>query len=122
MDNGMVHELLKELRDEQKEQGKCLSRMEVDVNRNTEDMILHMEQTKTVKDLHAQNEKRIEYNEKFLYGSKDNTSDGLVTRVETLEVPAKAKEYLRKKYMKVAAVVAITLGIIISTAKILGKI
>ena len=118
----MVYELLKEVRDEQREQGKCLSRMEVDVKRNTDDLIVHMEQTKTVKDLHAQNEKRIEYNEKFLYGDKENNKDddGIVGRVTKLEEPDKVKAYLRKKYMKWAAVVGTTIGIVAGLGKIFG--
>jgi len=106
----MVYDLLKEVRDEQREQGKTLYRMESDIKRNTEDLkrntddlILHMEQTKTVKDLHAQNEKCIEYNEKFLYGDKekDKDDDGIVGRVEKLEEPNKVKDYLYKNSMKV---------------------
>lgn len=122
MDDKMIYDLLKEVRDEQRDQGKCLTRMEVDIKRNTEDLIDHMEQTKTVKDLHAQNEKRIEYNEMFLYGDKvkDKEDHGIVGRVEDLEAPAKAKAYLRKKYMVWAGVISVTVGIAVGLGKIFG--
>ena len=114
MDDKMVYDLLKEVRDEQREQGKSLSRMEfdisnikVDVKRNTDDLILHMAQTQTVKELHAQNEKRIELNEKHLYGAVGVADDdGLIGKVSKLEEPSNFKAYLYKHSMKVFKIIA----------------
>lgn len=116
----MVIDLLKEVRDEQREQGKCLSRMEADVSRNTDDMVKHIENNVLLKALHEDNQRRIVKNEEFIQGNQAEGKLGISARVGKLEAPAKAKEYFRSKYMKWAGVISITVGIGAGLGKIFG--
>lgn len=51
-DTGMIMlELIREIRQDQKEQGTVLTQMQIDVARNTDDLELHMAQTRAVKSL-----------------------------------------------------------------------
>ena len=119
MDNKMVMELLKEMRQEQIKQGNCLSaqvvcisNIEKNVDINTKNLEKHMDRTRAVErnneiltELHLSNQIRIEKNE---------------TRIEKLEIPVKVREYISKRWVKISATVIGVLTIVSLTTKILG--
>lgn len=106
-DSKVILELMKEMRDEQREHAKLSS--------------THREETvKWQVNTDARTERIEEDLREHKEGVIQNREAGVTrdTRLDTLEAPEKAKAYLRKKYMKVAGVVAITLGIVTGLGKI----
>lgn len=55
----LLHELLHEVRDDQKEMCDIVRNIEHDTKRNTEDLIKHIENNVVLKNLHVSNEARI---------------------------------------------------------------
>lgn len=105
----LMLQLIKDMRDEQREHAK--------------NSAAHREET--VK-WQAQTDARTERIEVDLREHKEGViqNRGSIKinddRLEALEKPVHAKEYLRKKYMKVAGVISITLGIVAGIAKLAG--
>lgn len=100
----IILDLLKEVREDQKEHGKELNKqsaylqtMDADIKeikpvvaKNTEDIAYHIRRTDLLQDLHIDNQKRIEMSEQ---------------RIEKLEVPVKAKEWVKNHLVTISAVV-----------------
>jgi len=109
MDEKMIYDLLKEVRDEQRDHAKLSS--------------THREET--VK-WQLQSDSRTERIEEDLREHKEGVIQNRASiatvkdRVEELEAPEKAKAYLRKKYMKWAGVIAVTVSIAAGLGKIFG--
>ena len=101
----MLFELLTEVREDQKEQGKLLAKQSVylenmdsdvkelkqTVSRNTEDIAHHIKRTDLLQDLHRDNQAKIEKSEE---------------RLNALEEPVKAKEWIKKHMVTITSVLA----------------
>lgn len=113
----LLLELLREVREEQKQHGKELVKqstylegMDSDikelkpvVQKNTEDISHHIRRTDLLEDLHRDNQKRIELSE---------------LRLQKLEEPVKAKAWLKKHIVAITGVIAAMTSIL---AFFLGK-
>ena len=93
-DNKIMLDLLKEVRDEQKEQGKSLVQMQTDTARNADSLEEHMRRTDALELLHKDNEERI----------------------EALEVPGQTRAQIIK-WVKIVGIIA---GTIVAVTKIAG--
>jgi hypothetical protein len=105
----LMLELMKDMRDEQREHAKLSS--------------AHREETVKWQTQSDARTGRIEEDlREHKEGVIQNRDAGVVRdgRLDTLEEPVKAKAYLRKKYMKIAGVVAITVSIAAGLGKIFG--
>lgn len=87
----IIIELLKEVREEQKDQSKSLTKLEVDVARNADDLKDHMRRTDILEGLHLSNQ----------------------TRIETLEEPTKVRKYIIKRVLIIGSIA----GAIVAIAK-----
>lgn len=110
-------ELLKEVREDQKQHGQALAKqsaylenMDVDVKelkvtvaRNTEDISHHIRRTDILEELHKDNQKKISQSEK---------------RLERLEEPGKAISWLKKHIIAISGVIAAIASVL---AFLLGK-
>lgn len=104
MDLNHLFELMQEIREEQKEQGKTLTKLEVtfakmegSVEKNTEDLEYHIKRTDILEELHRDNAKRI----------------------ERLEQPLSVSELL-KKTVTIAAGIGVIASLIYTIMKIAG--
>lgn len=132
VDNQVIYDLIKEVRDEQKELVKSMGvhtakfsehlisdqKMSDDIKYLKEALHKNNEILDKLTDTVITHENRSTLLEKVVIGTPDQP--GLVPRIEKLEEPDKVKEYLRKKYMKWAAVVGATGTVITVITKILG--
>jgi len=98
-------DLLKEMREDQKNQGNEISKhgvylerldsdvqeMKVTVSKNTEDVAEHMRRTDLLEKLHRDNQARIELNER---------------RLDSLEEPVKARAFLKKHAFAIVSFLA----------------
>lgn len=105
MDFNIIFDLLKEVREEQKEQSKelasqskCLIKMEASIERNTDDLKNHIKRTE-------QNEQMIELN---------------IKRIEKLEEPERIKNWIKNKYLFIGSFIATLLSITALISKIKG--
>ena len=134
MDDKMVYELLKEVHDTQKEQGKelvkqgvciakqgvCISNMEKNLDKNVKDIAKHISRSDEIQKLNMNNHTRIENNENILRGS--NGKLGLVKRVDHLEEPGKTNKAIKAKIINAAMWASSVGGAIIIVLKLMGKI
>jgi hypothetical protein len=111
VDLKIVFELLKEVREDQKKHGTELAKqsaylenMDSDVKQlkgevaqNTKDLAHHIKRTDILETLHRDNQKKIELSE---------------TRLENLEEPVKAKEWLKKHVVTIVSVVTAIASIV----------
>lgn len=103
IDIKIVHDLIKEVREDQKDQGQTLAKQSVilehldrdiktikkDVAQNTKDLSHHIARTDEVQNLNADNKIRI---------------DDLESRLKALEEPVKAKEWLKKHIVSLLSI------------------
>jgi len=127
MKNEQIFDLLKEVREDQKELRNSLSEHHATSVGNSKELgyfkenlnknnLLLERLTKTV-ELH---EMRSTSLEKIVNGSKSNI--GHSDRISALEVPVKAKDYWLKSSVKWSALIASIIGILATIAKVLGLI
>ena len=108
-ENELILQLIKEMRDEQREHAKNSS--------------IHREET--VK-WQANTDSRTERIEIDLRDHKEGViqNRGIIKimdeRIDALEKPVEVKKYLYKKYMKVGGVISLTLAIAVAIAKLAG--
>jgi hypothetical protein len=112
----IILDLLKEVREDQKEHGKELSKqsayltsMDADikemkpiVSKNTDDIFYHIRRTDLLEQLHKDNQKKIALSEQ---------------RIAKLEEPVKAKEWLKKHIIAVSAVITAIISIVAALLK-----
>lgn len=132
MDNQVIYDLIKEVRDEQKQ---LVSSMQEHTSKFAEHLVSDQKMSDDIRylkealhknneildkltDTVVQHENRSTMLEKVVIGTQEQP--GLVPRIEKLEEPDKVKEYLRKKYMKWAAVIGATGTIVTVITKVLG--
>ena len=108
----LIIKLLEEVRVDQKEHTKELTKqsislvsLESTVKKNTEDLIYHIRRTDMLEELHKDNSKKIQKNEK---------------RIMTLEEPQKAAEYLKKNWKFYTGAIIAILTILSGIAKLIG--
>jgi predicted transcriptional regulator len=106
MNNEQLYDLVKEIREEQKEQSKTMSQLEVSfvrmeslVETNTEDLKYHIKRTDILEDLHKDNAKRI----------------------EKLEAPISVRD-LTKISITVISGIGVIASLVYTVLKIFGKI
>jgi len=111
VDLKIVFELLKEVREDQKKHGielakqtadldnlkQDVSELKEDVSRNTEDVAHHIRRTDLLQELHKDNQQAIEKNELKIVESE--------ARLDKLEEPVKAKEWIKSHIVTISAVV-----------------
>lgn len=132
MDNQVIYDLVKEVRDEQKDMLESITRHTTKFaehlisDQKMSDDIAHLKEaiihnnsildklTETV----IKHESRSTTLEAVVIGTPEQP--GLVPRVEKLEEPDRVREYLRKKYLKWSAVMAVTISIAGGLSKIFG--
>lgn len=113
MDNKIIYDLLKEVREDQKDLAKEMTEhktvfqdhIEQDAKMYSELVKMNntlSENTEIVKE-HERRSKAIEL---IVLGDGTEKNKGLVGRLNKLEEPEKAKEYMYKKYMKVFKFIA----------------
>ena len=129
----LLLELLKEVREDQKDHGKTLSKqseelvrqsacldsvqkdmkeVKVDLSKNTADVAEHVRRSNLLEDLHKDNEKRLM--------KLEDESKKKDERLEKLEAPEKAKAWLKKNYLAAGSIIISILSIITMLAKIIG--
>lgn len=110
MELKIILDLLKEVRDDQKKHGTelakqsaCLENMDADfkelkatVRENTDDIAHHIKRTDILEALHKDNQKKIDLNEE---------------RLDKLEEPIKAKEWIKKYMITISAVITALVSI-----------
>lgn len=110
MDLKMLYDLLQEVREDQKQhsrelykQSAYLENMDSDVKelkttvgRNTEDIAHHIRRTDILQDLHKDNQRKIEMSE---------------ARIDKLEEPIKAKEWVKKNVIAISAIITTLISI-----------
>lgn len=111
VDLKIVFELLKEVREDQKKHGIELAKQTADlnnlkqdvselkttVNKNTDDIAHHIRRTDLLQELHRDNQEAIKEN-------ADNIEKSVV-RLDKLEEPVKAKEWIKTHMVTISAVV-----------------
>lgn len=132
MDNQVIYDLLKEVRDEQKELSNSMA---VHTAKFSEHLLSDQKMSDEIcflkEALHKNNEildrltatviqheNRSTTLEKVVIGTDEQP--GLLPRVVKLEEPERVKEYLRKKYLKWAGIIGATGTIITVVTKVLG--
>lgn len=109
-----IHDLLKEVRDDQKKHGEelvrhgvHLSNLERDVGQNTQDLKEHMRRTALLETMYQEHHHRIINNEKIC-----DTNDEKITdhdkRITLLEMPIKVAKYAKEKYKGIITLITIT--------------
>ena len=111
MDLKIILDLLKEVREDQKEHSKELYKqsaylqsmdsdvkeLKITVSKNTEDIAHHIRRTDLLQELHSENQERIEKSE---------------ARLEKLEEPVKAKEWIKNHAVAIITAAAAIASII----------
>ena len=132
MDSQVIYDLIKEIRDEQKELVSSLNehttkftehlisdqKISDDVSHLKESLDKNNEILDKLTETVITHEARSTMLEKVVIGTEEKP--GLVGRVDKLEEPEKVKEYLRKKYFKWAKIIGSTTTIIGAITKMLG--
>jgi len=120
MDMKILFDLLKEVREDQKNHGRELSKqsaylenldsdvkeLKVSVLQNTEDISHHIRRTDILQELHKDNQKRIANSEE---------------RLDKLEEPVKARKWLKKNTKSVKVILSIVLITVSILAFFLNK-
>lgn len=108
----MIYDLVKEIKDDQKEitvklqeQSECLIRMENDVRRNADDLKEHMRRTELLEKLHEKNATKISEVEK---------------KVEEIQEPTKIKKLLISKVLKTAGLITAVSGAVLAVLKVIS--
>jgi len=132
MDNQLIYELLKEMRDEQRSLSQSINKQTIKFNDHLiSDQIMsddiafvkiEIERNNNIleklTETVIQHENRSTTLEKIVIGT--DSQPGLVPRVVKLEEPGKIKEFLMKKYTKWATAIGVTISIAGGLAKIFG--
>jgi chromosome segregation ATPase len=125
-DNGLIFDLLKEVREDQKEQGKELAKqsgylvsMDSDVKElkqtvsvNTKDIAHHIARTDGLQTLHEDNKKRID--------QADQMIAMMNNRIDKLEEPKKALAWVKAHLVTIASVLTAILSLIALVATLKG--
>jgi hypothetical protein len=104
VDLKIIFDLLKEVREDQKQQGQELAKqgahienmaadvceLKASVSKNTEDIAHHIKRTDLLQELHQENQAKIEKSE---------------ARLDKLEEPVKAKEWIKQHIITISAIV-----------------
>ena len=104
VDLKIIFELLKEVREDQKQQGQELAKqganiqnmaadvceLKTSVSKNTEDIAHHIKRTDLLQELHKENQEAIKNSE---------------ARLDKLEEPVKAKEWIKNHVVTISAIV-----------------
>ena len=119
MDNKELFDLLREMQEEQREQGKenakqsihlehlkeDVSEIKKSVDINTKDLAYHIKRSDNLEKITKNNEDKITNNSQ---------------RIEKLEEPVKAKKWLKKHYVSAISMIIAILSIISLVTRLLG--
>lgn len=140
MDNKTIYDLLKEMREDQKEHGKSIQesekvlvkqseqlgavqkdieQMKIDVADNKDGLLEHMRRTDILEKLHENAQKLHIDNAKKIYELEKLHIDNS-KRIEKLEEPQKAKDWLKKNYLNVVSIITATASILALFTKLLS--
>ena len=134
MEDKIIYDLLKEVRDDQKEYNGILTKQSItldsfnkEIVQIKEDLKYHIERTDMLSDLHEDNARQIEINKNELEESirKTQILDDLLReykeefskKIETVEEPMKAREYLIKNWKMYTGMIITLLTIITMISK-----
>lgn len=108
VDNQIIYDLLKEVREEQKNLGKEMAEHKAVFQDHIEQDAKMYDELKKINEILAENTQIVKEHERrslaielVVLGDGTENNKGLVGRLDKLEEPEKAKEYLYKKYMKI---------------------
>lgn len=104
MNSKIIYDLLKEIREEQKEhskqlvnQSETMIKMNLFISKNTEDLATHMKRTKLLEDLYNKHDQRI----------------------IKLEEPSKVKEWLWNKWSRYFVIITVICTVVVAVFKII---